>query len=140
LASRRRGAADARAALPTFYARARRTLARRGLRPGDGETAREFAQRVEAAVPPCAEPLARLTTAYEQVRFGVRPLTTEEATIIERSVLELRSRVAPFSGHPRSAAAARPPLQEMGTRALEIARAVKLRPVEQIAETLGLAP
>jgi len=111
LASRRRGAADARAALPTFYARALRTLARRGLRPGDGETAREFAQRVEAAVPPCAEPLARLTTAYEQVRFGIRPLTTEEATIIERSVLELRSRVAPFSGHPRSAAASRPPLQ-----------------------------
>src|SRR5438046_9605699 len=28
----------------------------------------------------------------------------------------------------------------MGTRDLEIARAVKLRPVEQIAETLGLDP
>src|SRR3989449_5155380 len=102
LASRRRGARDARAALPTFYARALRTLARRGLRPGDGETAREFAQRVEAAVPPCAEPLARLTTAYEQVRFGIRPLTMEEATMIERSVLELRSRVAPFSGDRKS--------------------------------------
>jgi transglutaminase-like putative cysteine protease len=113
LVARRRSGrvADARGALPGFYARALRALARRGLRPHEGETAREFARRVETAVPPCAEPLARLTGAYERVRFGQRPLTPEEATTIENSVLELRSRVAPFSGHPRSAPASRPPLQ-----------------------------
>jgi transglutaminase-like putative cysteine protease len=84
-------AAGARAGLPRFYARALRTLRCRGLRLHDGETAREFARRVESAVPTCAEPLARLTAAYERVRFGLRPLTQEEATTLDRSVLELRS-------------------------------------------------
>jgi transglutaminase-like putative cysteine protease len=110
--SRRRPAhaAGARADLPRFYARALRTLGRHGLRLHDGETAREFARRVETAVPTCAEPLARLTGAYERVRFGRRPLTAEETTTIDRSVLELRSQVAPLSGHPRSATASRPPI------------------------------
>ncbi len=111
LVSRCGGHAAARAALPKFYARALRTLARRGLRPHDGETAREFAQRVEAAVPACAEPLARLTAAYERVRFSLRPLTTGEATTMEESVLELRRHAGPLSGHLRSTAASRPPLQ-----------------------------
>ena len=95
LVSRRRRpghAAGARAALPRFYARALWTLGRRGLRPHDGETAREFARRVETAVPACAEPLARLTAAYERVRFGLRPLTLEEAAAVDQSVLELRRR------------------------------------------------
>jgi len=95
LVSRRRRpghAAGRRAALPRFYARALWTLGRRGLRPHDGETAREFARRVETAVPACAEPLARLTAAYERVRFGLRPLTPEEAAAVDQSVLELRRR------------------------------------------------
>src|SRR5205814_4314156 len=114
LVSRRRRhghAAGARAALPRFYARALWTLGRRGLRPHDGETAREFARRVETAVPACAEPLARLTAAYERVRFSLRPLTTGEATTMEESVLELRRHAGPLSGHLRSTAASRPPLQ-----------------------------
>src|SRR5213078_281429 len=85
-------AAGARAGLPRFYARALRTLRRRGLCLHDGETAREFARRVETAVPACAEPLARLTAAYERVRFGLRPLTLDEAAAVDQSVLELRRR------------------------------------------------
>ena len=102
-------AAGARTGPPRFYARALRTLGRRGLRLHAGETAREFARRVEAAAPTCAEPLARLTAAYERVRFGLRPLTQEEATTIDRSVLELRH-TAPLSGHPRSKPGWRPPI------------------------------
>lgn len=113
LVSRRRPAhaAGARAALPRFYARALRTLGRRGLRPRDEETAREFARRVETAIPMCADPLARLTAAYERVRFGLRPLTPAEAARLDESVLELRRRTAPSAGHPRSAAVSRPSLQ-----------------------------
>src|SRR5207249_3043102 len=64
LASRRRGAADARAALPTFYARALRTLARRGLRPGDGA-------RVRAAGRGRGPPVRRAArAAHDSVRAG----------------------------------------------------------------------
>jgi len=111
LVSRRRPGrpAGARPALPRFYARALRTLARRGLRPHAGETAREFARRVETAVPTCAPPLARLTHAYERVRFGLLPSTPEEAGALDQSLVELRSHAAPSAGHPRSNPISRPP-------------------------------
>jgi hypothetical protein len=85
LLRRRPGRAPARpAAPPAFYARALRALARRGLAPGPGETAREFARRVETAAPACGPALARLTAAYERVRFGSRSLTAAEAAEVDR--------------------------------------------------------
>lgn len=69
---------------PAFYARALRALARRGLAPAPGETAREFAQRVERSTPACAAALGQLTGAYERVRFGARALTPAEAADVDR--------------------------------------------------------
>jgi transglutaminase-like putative cysteine protease len=81
LLRRRRAARDAAAiAMPRFYARALRVLARRGLTPAAGETAREFARRSAAAA---GAPLAPLTGAYERVRFGGVALTTAEAAEVE---------------------------------------------------------
>jgi transglutaminase-like putative cysteine protease len=72
------------AAMPDFYARALRRLARRGLRPAPSETAREFCARVGAGAPPLAAPFARLTTAYESVRFGPeRPGPAESRELTE---------------------------------------------------------
>jgi transglutaminase-like putative cysteine protease len=56
--------------VPAFYRRALQRLARRGLRPAPGETAREFGDRVTVLGPPAAEAFARLTTLYERARFG----------------------------------------------------------------------
>ncbi|MDP2627020.1 MAG: DUF4129 domain-containing protein, partial [Candidatus Rokubacteria bacterium] len=64
-------------------ARALRALARHGLRPAPGETAREFCARAAAAVPGWAEPLASLTAAYERARFGVSALTAGEEAALE---------------------------------------------------------
>ena len=82
---RGRAAPAARAArrIPRFYARALRALARRGLRPAPGETAREFCARAAAAVPGWAEPLASLTAAYERARFGASALTAGEEAALE---------------------------------------------------------
>jgi hypothetical protein len=81
LARRRRAAGGSTAAMPRFYARTLRALARRGLTPAPGETAREFARRVDAAV--AGAPLARLTAAYERVRFGGMPLDPGEAAALD---------------------------------------------------------
>jgi hypothetical protein len=81
LVHRRRAArAAAVTAMPRFYARALRALARRGLTPAPGETAREFARRAAASAGP---PLAPLTGAYERVRFGGAALTTADAAEVE---------------------------------------------------------
>ncbi len=88
-------------AVPRFYARALRALARRGLVPAPVETAREFAARVGAAAPGCADSFAALTAAYERLRFGGLPCTSGEQAAIEKSHSELRSRLASLSGHPR---------------------------------------
>jgi protein-glutamine gamma-glutamyltransferase len=84
LARRRRHAATAVAPMPRFYARALRVLARRGLTPAPGETAREFAGRA------AAEPFVRLTAVYERVRFGGTALTPEEGEAVERGLAELQ--------------------------------------------------
>jgi transglutaminase-like putative cysteine protease len=94
-------AAGAAAPLPPFYARALRVLARRGLAPGPGETAREFAARVRAVAPTCAEPFGNLTAAYERLRFGARPPAPPEQSTLDESVLKLRSHMASLSGHLR---------------------------------------
>ncbi len=78
LRGRRTVEGRARSRMPRFYARALRALARRGLRPGPGETAREFSARVAVAVPAWAGPVAALTAAYERARFGAVALTAPE--------------------------------------------------------------
>ena len=85
LARRRRSTGTAaRHAVPRFYARALRALARRGLTPAAGETAREFARRADSGAP-----LLRLTGAYERVRFGGAALTADEAAELETCVATL---------------------------------------------------
>jgi transglutaminase-like putative cysteine protease len=87
LVRRRSVAAERRgAAVPRFYARALRVLARRGLTPGAGETAREFARRAGSVA---AAPLLGLTGAYERVRFGGAALTAAEAAEVEAWVAAL---------------------------------------------------
>jgi transglutaminase-like putative cysteine protease len=77
---------------PRFYERALRALGRRGLSPERSETARQFRVRVEAAAPGCAEPLARVTAAYERLRFGLTKPTEEEMREVERCLLALERR------------------------------------------------
>ena len=76
--------------MPAFYARALRALARRGLRPGAGETAREFGARAAAALPGATPALARLTEGYERVRFGDATLDATERTALEACASSLR--------------------------------------------------
>jgi len=75
---------------PDFYRRALRSLARRGLRPQLGETAREFAVRVGDATPAHAPGFARITAAYEAVRFGARRLGSSDQAEIEGCLRGLR--------------------------------------------------
>jgi transglutaminase-like putative cysteine protease len=77
---------------PRFYERALRALARRGLNPEPAETARQFWARARHATPACAEPLARITSAYERVRFGLTEPTEDEMREVERSLLALERR------------------------------------------------
>jgi hypothetical protein len=76
--------------VPTFDARALRILARRGLTPEPGETAREFARR--AAADGWSAPLAHLTGPYERVRFGGAALTPAEAAEVEAALAALVAR------------------------------------------------
>jgi protein-glutamine gamma-glutamyltransferase len=69
--------------VPAFYARALRLLARRGLAPARGETAREFSARARGQAPACAAPLARLTSGYERVRFGGALLSVAETAELD---------------------------------------------------------
>ena len=84
---RRRRRGPAPVPMPRFYARALRVLARRGLTPAAGETAREFARRPETGA--WAAPLAHLTGAYERVRFGGVVLTVAEAAAVDAALREL---------------------------------------------------
>ena len=95
---RRPGAtAAAGAGMPAFYARALRLLARRGLVPAAGETAREFARRAQATT--AGGPLAGLTGAYERVRFGGLALTPAESAEIDAALAALA--VGPETPSPR---------------------------------------
>ncbi|HSE92310.1 MAG TPA: DUF3488 and transglutaminase-like domain-containing protein [Methylomirabilota bacterium] len=75
---------------PDFYRRALRALARRGLRPAPAETAREFASRVAATVPPAADAFAHITRAYETVRFGDRALDAATTHAVHAALAALR--------------------------------------------------
>jgi len=79
-----------RRALPDFYRRALRLLARRGVRPAPHETAREFSERIRTERPAWAEAVAALTLAYERVRFGGATLTADERTGADAAVAALR--------------------------------------------------
>ncbi|MBI2203945.1 MAG: DUF3488 domain-containing protein [Candidatus Rokubacteria bacterium] len=72
--------------IPRFYERALRALARRGLVPARGETAREFLARATGAEPAIAAPLATVTAGYERVRFGGVALSADELSALDRSV------------------------------------------------------
>lgn len=74
------------APVPEFYRRALRVLARRGLRPRQDETAREFAGRVGATAPTDAVGFARVTAAYEAVRFGATTLGLDERAAVDACV------------------------------------------------------
>jgi transglutaminase-like putative cysteine protease len=78
--------------VPRFYRRALRALARRGLRPTTEETAREFAARVAEEAPAVGAPFARVTTAYESVRFGGMPLDGVAAASLEGALTALTRR------------------------------------------------
>lgn len=85
LASRRRPSS----AMPRFYRRTLRALARAGHRPQPSETAREFAARVTAALPAAAPALARLTAAYERQRFGDGAGAGDATEAADRSAADL---------------------------------------------------
>ena len=87
---RRARAAGGGGRVPLFYARALRILARRGLTPEPGETAREFARRTAADA--WSAPLARLTGPYERVRFGGAALTPAETAEVEAALAALAAR------------------------------------------------
>ncbi len=84
----RRGAG---AVVPRFYARALRALARRGLRPAAGETARQFASRAGQALPAARDPLEALTRYYERARFGGRALEPGDVEQAERLLARIDS-------------------------------------------------
>jgi hypothetical protein len=79
------------AAMPAFYARALRLLARRGLAPDPAETARQFAARVAVASPERGSAFSRLTHHYERARFGAAALTDSELQDATRALDTLRA-------------------------------------------------
>jgi len=60
------------------YERMLRRLARLGLRPGRGETAREFCLRVAADLPEVRATVEEITRVYEAVRFGGAAVAADE--------------------------------------------------------------
>jgi transglutaminase-like putative cysteine protease len=72
--------------VPGFYRRALRAAARRGLRPGAGETAREFSGRVQSLGPAAGAAFTRVTTLYERTRFGGTAPTRGELDEAETSL------------------------------------------------------
>ena len=76
---------------PRFYAQALASLARRGLAPRRGETAREFASRVSSTAPECGAPFASLTAVYERARFGSDPPPAADLATAESDLTRLTS-------------------------------------------------
>ena len=74
---------------PAFYRRALRAAARRGLRPGSAETAREFSGRVAGLGPAAGEAFARVTTLYERARFGGAPPSRADVEAVDASLAAL---------------------------------------------------
>jgi hypothetical protein len=74
---------------PGFYRRALRAAARRGLRPGSSETAREFSGRVAGLGPAAGEAFAGVTVLYERARFGGTPPTRAEVETADAALAAL---------------------------------------------------
>jgi hypothetical protein len=74
---------------PGFYRRALRAAARRGLRPGSSETAREFSGRVAGLGPTAGEAFARVTALYERARFGGSPPSRAEVEAADAALAAL---------------------------------------------------
>src|SRR5262249_52370688 len=89
---RRGGPRSSRGRAPSFYRRALRAAARRGLRPSMGGTAREFSARVADLGPAPAGAFARVTTLYERARFGGPPPSAVELEEAEASLAVLSRR------------------------------------------------
>ena len=66
------------------YERMLRRLARLGLRPGRGETAREFCLRVAADLPEVRATVEEITRVYEAVRFGGAAVAADELARLGR--------------------------------------------------------
>ncbi len=66
------------------YERMLKRLARFGLRPGRGETAREFSGRVAQRLPGSRAVVEEVTGAYEEVRFGGAAIRPEELARLGR--------------------------------------------------------
>jgi len=66
------------------YERMLRRLARLGLRPGRGETAREFCLRVAAGLPEVRATVEEITRVYEAVRFGGAAVAADELARLGR--------------------------------------------------------
>ncbi|HYJ46947.1 MAG TPA: DUF4129 domain-containing protein, partial [Pyrinomonadaceae bacterium] len=80
---RRRQVEGKPASVVEFYERMTKALAVRGLERAAGETPLEFAEAT--GIPEAL----KITRAYNRVRFGVRPLTGDEAAEVERSLTRL---------------------------------------------------
>jgi transglutaminase-like putative cysteine protease len=76
--------------VPAFYRRALAALARRGLAPARGETAREFCARACSALPAAATPFGGLTAVYERARFGAMTTSVEETRAVAEWLRALR--------------------------------------------------
>jgi protein-glutamine gamma-glutamyltransferase len=85
---RRRG----RSSAPGFYRRALRAVARRGLRPGKAETAREFSGRVARLGPAADAAFMRVTALYERTRFGGTTPSRAEVAEAEAALAALGRR------------------------------------------------
>ncbi len=75
----KRAAARTRFDGPDWYARFQAVLATRGHTRGPGQTPREFAAAVSAAVPAAAAVVQFVTSKLYRVRYAGQPLTADEA-------------------------------------------------------------
>ncbi len=73
-----------RPATLSTYGRMLKRLARLGLRPGRGETAREFCCRVALELPDLGNVVEEITRFYEAVRFGGAAIAPEELARLRR--------------------------------------------------------
>jgi len=87
---RRRRAPSAVRTIPAFYRRSLAVLARRGLAPAHGETAREFCARACSALPAAAVPFGGLTAVYERARFGAITTSADETEAVAEWLRALR--------------------------------------------------
>jgi hypothetical protein len=93
-------AAVAQPARVEFFRRLEKLLARRRFRRRAPQTQREFAEQVARELPPLAdEPgaahrLRAIVEAFYRVRFGSRPLDSQETEAIERALHDLEQTLA----------------------------------------------